>query len=415
MKKYLILLCAVFALFACGKIEPEIETPEVSGIPVGDIVFDFTVKYPAETKATKQGWENGDAVFVFFQDHNDFYLKMSYDGTKWDTALAAPGGTLPGTINTEGKTVTAVYRPFGSSESPTFNSGGWKFPTTQYTYYMACEKVSHTLAKVDDNWVMSASLDMVNPDGYVQFWVEDAEASNEKYNLSTDAVIPTGFASVASDGSVVETTGKSAGNAMLGYKYQGGYLFSGKLNKSYSGTGYYFIKNNFSGNERRDYLVTGKTLSSHSAVKLPANGNSKWLQVGSDKYIELKTGSNFSLGTWYTCNYGASLPEQIGTTLNFDDAVKQHAASEDQFRNLIYNCTWAWTSVKGQGGVGIKAATGFLFLPAPDGTSGDYWSSTVWGGFGSNEEGWFLYFNDRKQDLIMNIPTVKFAVRTIKD
>ena len=136
MKKYLILLCAVFALFACGKIEPEIETPEVSGIPVGDIVFDFTVKYPAETKATKQGWENGDAVFVFFQDHNDFYLKMSYDGTKWDTALAAPGGTLPGIINTEGKTVTAVYRPFGSSESPTFNSGGWKFPTTQYTIWL---------------------------------------------------------------------------------------------------------------------------------------------------------------------------------------------------------------------------------------------------------------------------------------
>lgn len=411
MRKYLILLCAVSALFACAKIEPEVETPEVSGIPVGDIVFDFTVKYPAGTKATKQDWENGDAVFVFFQNIGNFYLKMSYNGTNWSTALAAPGGTMPGTINTEGKTVTAVYRPFGSSESPTYNGvKGWIFPTTQYTYYMACEKVSHTLAKVGDKWVISANLNMVNPANYVQFWVEDAEASDGAYNLSTDAVIPTGFASVASDGSVVETTGKSAGNAMLGYKYNGGYLFSGKLNTSYSGTGYYFIKNNASNSERRDYLVTGKTLSSHSAVKLPANGSSKWLQVGPTKYVELKMANNFSLGSWCTCNYGASLPEQIGTTLDFNGAVAQHAASDGQFQDLIYNCTWAWTTVNGQGGMGVKAATGFLFLPAQDGTSGDYWSSsTVF-----DVEGYFLnFFKSGNRNLLMNSQTYLYAVRPI--
>ena len=411
MRKYLILLCAVSALFACAKIEPEVETPEVSGIPVGDIVFDFTVKYPAGTKATKQDWENGDAVFVFFQNIGNFYLKMSYNGTNWSTALAAPGGTLPGTINTEGKTVTAVYRPFGSSESPTYNGvKGWIFPTTQYTYYMACEKVSHTLAKVGDKWVISANLNMVNPANYVQFWVEDAGASDGAYNLSTDAVIPTGFASVASDGSVVETTGKSAGNAMLGYKYNGGYLFSGKLNTSYSGTGFYFIKNNASNSERRDYLVTGKTLSSHSAVKLPANGSSKWLQVGPTKYVELKMANNFSLGSWCTCNYGASLPEQIGTTLDFNGAIAQHAASDGQFQDLIYNCTWAWTTVNGQGGMGVKAATGFLFLPAQDGTSGDYWSSsTVF-----DVEGVFLSFDKSgNRDLLFNDRTIKYAVRPI--
>lgn len=411
MRKYLILMCAVSALFACAKIEPEVETPEVSGIPVGDIVFDFTVKYPAGTKATKQDWENGDAVFVFFQNIGNFYLKMSYNGTNWSTALAAPGGTLPGTINTEGKTVTAVYRPFGSSESPTYNGvKGWIFPTTQYTYYMACEKVSHTLAEVGDKWVISANLNMVNPANYVQFWVEDAGASDGAYNLSTDVVIPTGFASVASDGSVVETTGKSAGNAMLGYKYNGGYLFSGKLNTSYSGTGFYFIKNNASNSERRDYLVTGKTLSSHSAVKLPANGSSKWLQVGPTKYVELKMANNFSLGSWCTCNYGASLPEQIGTTLDFNGAVAQHAASDGQFQDLIYNCTWAWTTVNGQGGMGVKAATGFLFLPAQDGTSGDYWSSsTVF-----DVEGYFLnFFKSGNRNLLMNSQTYLYAVRPI--
>ena len=50
MRKHLVLLCAVFALFACGKFGPEVETPEVSEISVSDIVFDFTVKYPVGTK-----------------------------------------------------------------------------------------------------------------------------------------------------------------------------------------------------------------------------------------------------------------------------------------------------------------------------------------------------------------------------
>ena len=150
-----------------GKKGTEVETPVEAGIPVSDLVFDLSVEYTAETKATKQGWENGDAVFVFFQTISDYYLKMTYDGTKWNTVLASPGGSLPSTINTQGKTVTAVYRPFGSS---------------------------------------------------------------------------------------------------------------------------------------------------------------KWLQVGPTKYVELKKGK-FSLGTWCTCNYGASLPEQVGTRLSFDGAVAQHAAS----------------------------------------------------------------------------------------
>ena len=282
---------------------------------------------------------------------------------------------MPATIPSEGKTVTAIYRPFGSSHTPVYDSG-WRFPEAQYTYYMAAQKARFTFEEISGKWVLKATLDMVNPDNYVQFWVADAEASNEMYNLSTDAVIPTGFASVAADGSVVETTDKSAGDAMLGYKYQGGYLFSGKLDTLYKGTGYYFIKDNYYGEERRDYLVTGKALTSHSAVKLPANGNDKWIQVGSSQYIELMKEDNSSLGTWCTCNYGASLPEQVGITLTFGDAVTQHAASKDQFQALLDNCTWAWMTVKGQGGMGVKAATGFLFLPAQDGTSGPYWSST---------------------------------------
>lgn len=411
MKKYLILLCAVSALFACGKMEPEVETPEEAGIPVSDLVFDLSVEYTAETKATKPGWENGDAVFVFFQNISDYYLKMSYDGTQWNTALASSGGSLPGTINTQGKTVTAVYRPFGSSELPYYTQKGWRFDTTQYTYYMACEKVPHTLTKEGNKWVMTAELDMVNPNGYVQFWIEDAHAENELYYLSTDAVIPVAIAQIAPDGSVQETIHRNAGEAMQGYPYAGGYLFSGKLNTSYGGTGYYFIKDNWYNNERRDYLVTGKQLVSHSAVILPANGSSKWLQVGPTKYVELKKGKN-SLGIWCTCNYGASLPEQLGTKMNFDGAVAQHAASYSQFLDLMRDCSWAWTTVNGKGGMGIKADTGFLFLPVQDGYSEEYWTSDTL----DNVDAWFLsIIKGMDLDMLPISRNESFALRPVQN
>lgn len=410
MKKNLILLCAVSALFACEKMGTEVETPAEAGIPVSDLVFDLSVEYTAETKATKQGWENGDAVFVFFQTISDYYLKMTYDGTKWNTVLASPGGSLPSTINTQGKTVTAVYRPFGSSDLPYYTPGGWRF-ATQYTYYMACEKVSHTLTKEGNKWMMTAELNMVNPDDFVQFWIEDAHAENELYYLSTDAVIPVAIAQIAPDGSVQETTHRRAGEAMMGYPYGGGYLFSGKLNKSYGGTGYYFIKDNWYDNERRDYLVTGKKLVSHSAVILPANGSSKWLQVGPTKYVELKKGK-FSLGTWCTCNYGASLPEQVGTRLSFDGAVAQHAASESQFRDIMSNCSWAWTTVKGQAGMGIKADTGFLFLPVEDGWFEEYWSSDSL----DDVDGWFIsLIKGSSPDILPTGRNEYFAVRSVRN
>ena len=56
----------------------EVETPAEAGIPVSDLVFDLSVEYTAETKATKQGWENGDAVFVFFQTIADNVTKEFY-------------------------------------------------------------------------------------------------------------------------------------------------------------------------------------------------------------------------------------------------------------------------------------------------------------------------------------------------
>jgi hypothetical protein len=374
MRKHLVLLCAVFALFACGKFGPEVETPEVSEISVSDIVFDFTVKYPVGTKASKQGWESGDAVFVFFEDYTGFFVKLTYNGSEWVSSIGPEYAFMPGTMTTEGKTVTAVYRPFGSDATPKYGVGGWYFPETQYTYYMAAEKEKYTFEKVSGQWVLTATLNMLNPEGYVQFFIEDGEAIDGGYTLGCDAVIPVGIASIGEDGTITETSDKTAADDMLGYAYNGGYLFSGKLTAWDYGSNYYFAKTKTADGTRADYFVSGKTLTSHAAVKLPASGSDQWVAVGSGNGVLLKKADNSSLGTWKTCNLGASVPEETGPTMSYYTAITRGAPNKEQIQALVDNCSWTWLTIHGQQGAVGKASTGFLFLPI--GLTGYYFSST---------------------------------------
>ena len=429
--KALLLLCAILALAACSNEDNDTaQTPMTpTELTQQTITFNLTATHPndnaaasrgwtgdgqtATTRAVKQTWEAGDAIFVFFCDvaAAPRHLKMTFDGSAWTSAEydgATQNAGALGLHDGDAGTMRAIYLPFGSNVTIGNEGDRFTFSKDYFAYYLTA-----TLAYTVTNNEVSGAFDMQIPADYVQFFVEDADAADEAYTLSSDAVIPTSLYNIEADGSIVERS-ENAGDAMPGYKYSGGYLFSGKLNPSYPATvallptyersdvviGYYFIKNNSSGNERRDYLVTGKTLVSHSAVKLPANGDSKWLQVGSDKYVELLKSDNSSLGTWCTCNYGATLPEQVGTQLYFYDAWKQGIPSKYQFNAIVENCQWAWMTVNGQAGMGIKAATGFLFLPAKDDTSGYYWSSTADGSPSGDSlpYAWRLFFKIQGND-----------------
>ena len=119
---------------------------------------------------------------------------------------------------------------------------------------------------------MRGALNILIPDEYVQFFVEDGSAVDEAYTLGTDAVIPVGVASIAADGTITETSDKVAGNDMTGYAYQGGYLFSGKLNGSYAYSGsYYFAKTKtadlFEGTPSRRWHVTSVLMVSFHCSK----------------------------------------------------------------------------------------------------------------------------------------------------
>ncbi len=399
-KMWILIVMAAAIITSCGQ---EILDSGSGITETAPIVFNLTANHPDATKAVKTGWEAGDVIFVFFSGAAaPKHLKMHYDGSAWSSAEYNGSRQTEGALGlTDGKegTMRAVYLPFGSSATVSADGTSFTFNTTYYAYYLTA-----TLPYTVSNGKVIGTFQMQIPDDYVQFFVEDAEAVDEAYLLGCDAVIPVGVASIAADGTITETSDKTAADDMPGYAYSGGYLFSGKLNAQYSSTrkdereapveahAYYFAKTKTSDNTRADYFVSGKTLTSHSAVKLPANGTSKWQAVGPGVSYELmytldagtSWESSTSLGKWYTCNYGCSVPEQHGTPYTFDGANSLPGVTlptQDQFEKL--NTTgyaeWVWLPVHGHSGMVVKASNAFLFLPAQGASSesGLYWSSTL--------------------------------------
>ncbi len=439
------MLAAAAALVSCGKetLAPETDVPENVNetVQATPITFNLSANHPDATKAVKENWQDGDAIFVFFTGAAaPKHLKMTYDGISW-TSTEYDGATQTagalGLKNGDTGTMRAVFLPFGSDATVSADGTSFTFSTTYYAYYLTAT-LPYT---VTDNAV-SGAFNMVIPDDYVQFFVEDAEAVDEACLLGTDAVIPVGVASIAADGTITETDDKTNVDDMPGYAYSGGYLFSGKLNTGYSSyrwndtetveaNAYYFAKKKVADNTRADYFVSGKTIASHSAVKLPAASNvyalkygtpnkGKWVPVGGGITVTLGKfeGSGFSetfvsYGKWYTCNYNCTKPEQLGVLYTFDaaNALDATLPTQNQFALINTNCTFTWLTVHGQQGTVVQADSGFLFLPAQLAIDGRYWSSTE----PDSISAVFFYFNSSGgHSMNTNALTEKYAVRLIQ-
>ena len=375
-KTFIVMLAAAILFSACEK---EDIIPD-NGTESNVITFNLSANHPDATKALKTGWQNGDAIFVFFSGSTaPNYLKMIFNGTTWTSKEYRGDTETPGALdlsNGDSGTMRAIFLPFGSSATVSSNGDSYEFSTTYYTYYLTAT-LDYTVVAGQ----ISGSFNMIIPDNYVQFFVDDAYATDEAYALQCDAIIPVGIASVGPDGAITETSDKTYANDIPGYAYDNGvdpkgYLFSGKINGEYAwaAQGYYFAKKKVSDGSRHDYFVTGKTLSSHNAIKLPANGDAKWIAVGIDKTIEMlhKT-TQASLGIWYTCNFDQTTPEALGPTAQswtITTATRTAMAeagvalpTTDQLTTLHNGCDFYWVSIRGKEGAVLKGSNGtFLFL-----------------------------------------------------
>ena len=414
MKRVLLFLALSILFLSCAK-----EEPLRVDVTSGTVKFELSAVHPAATKAVKTGWEKGDVIFVFFEKAPaPRYLKMTYDGGSWSTAEmdgSAPTPDCRGLKEGDSGSMHAIFLPFGSGATVTSSDGRFKFSTTYYTFYLTAV-LDYT---VSDNKV-SGAFKMEIPEGYVQFFIEGSSPMDGDYTLGTDAVVPVGVEFIDQDGTIVETSDKSAGDDMVGYAYGGGYIFSGKLaywpkQRNY----FYFAKTDVKRHKydyvRSDLFVEVKTLSSHNAVKLPSDDSGKWQGVGRDISVRMKTADGEDLGLWATCNHLQDVPESLGGKYDFDgaNALGVSIPSKSQLEALVKKCTWHWMSVHGITGMVVKSATGFMFLPTDNrtGSEGHYWSSTRSSAYGAR-----LYFH---QNNIINVtgytslPSGKYAVRAM--
>jgi uncharacterized protein (TIGR02145 family) len=303
MKKSIIFMgCLALLVAGCNK-EQNIEapTPETPR----HLSFNITVDNDFDTRAVKTDWESGDKVYVvfdhFFTDDANtavYYMTMTYDNGSWDCAFSdsALENYLLG--QTEG-TLTALYLPFGnpvfsynsSRNQIEFDLFRPESNTTKVasSYYSSCDRISYSV----EDGVLSASLNMRVPLGFVQFFIEGVPESevanyvltNEYFSFCRASHCAYFASSTSSYPShpYWDATISVLGKPIDGFYYKNGILFSGSLTsdargveKTYSIT---IVDNRGTTTTSDDITYTLKkeaTLNACDAVKLPALDSGKW-------------------------------------------------------------------------------------------------------------------------------------------
>lgn len=231
----IILFCAFTAmLLACTKSADSLDPGSVNG----QVIFNLAIDYPkgSETKSVKQGWENGDIVYVFFK--NIGYIKKTYNNGVWtdhyiDGTFSAQSFAR---ISDEDKKMTAVYFPYEITVNSGSESTGLKYRiASKYSYYL------YTIANYTvEGSTVSGALKMEKPEDFVQFFIPEVEEEDvPRYKLMESHVLPTTVLGINYSGEVV-TSSKSAGIALDALPYAGGALYSGVLTTAGESTRYSF-------------------------------------------------------------------------------------------------------------------------------------------------------------------------------
>ena len=287
MKRIMLIACIIAAAISCTR-------EEKAAKPV-KLTYNITVQ---QTKAVKQGWESGDVIYVYFREASaPKYLELKYSGTEWE---ATPKNGLEDeeVAAATNKKLTALYLPFGSVP---YN--GWFLQAEHIEYTIECTEVT-------------ATLDMQQPglaagEALVQFYVADEVAGFDFYQ---DAVRPITVTGINADGTVDYSEG-TAGEAIPGYPYKGGYIFSGALEASAVGNAqvYDFSLDDAANNTLYTKTAGQKTISANTAISL---GNlDAWTKT---EYIDLGLPSGL---LWATCNVGASTPMEYGNYYTWEEAM----------------------------------------------------------------------------------------------
>ena len=385
-----ILLAALIAFWACQEITIDL-TKESNTYSLSELQFNLTIERGTGTKGVRQSWQDGDVVFIFFENVSDAYLTVTYHSSTglWDATPTSVGNSSSVAGLAASGILTAVYLPYGNSLAPTWDptSSSWVFSDTNPIdyYYLKSEKSLYFITDTNDVLpTLGAYLYMETAAGFVQFYLPDDNASGT-IQMACSALLPAGIAGVSLDGTVNETVGTQgdwitarAETYPDGNVQETGYYATGKLS-SRPGVLYYFAidKGAGSGDDRYMHYFKQRAtaIEARGAYQLPSL--STWLTVSPTTFVTIA-----GIG-WYTTNMGAATPWDLGTeTLSASLASLNLATgtavpSDAQWEVLLDRIKTAWiqTSILGRPGFLVMDRTSpenFFFLPGVD-----YWSTTA--------------------------------------
>jgi len=298
-----------------------LDTIQRSLVELVDVLSPVSFSLTASTPSFgfKHAWTAGDSIFVFFSGvAAPKYFKMGYDGTGWEGkekfgAIDSVG--CLGLKNGATGTMTAVYLPFGSDRSISLSGTSFVFSDTATPWYLTAQ-LPYT---VESNMV-SGTLDMQAPDGYVQFFVIDADAvAGTEIELREPNLTPQSIVTIAPDGTIAHNTPVVHGAPLKGYVHdagsQKGYIFGGILaaNARNVDTSYHFtlVKGGWKGDYYYRSVTTSLYRTDSSGRDLDLYQVSTWTPITDYKPIDL--GCDWTISNnekqrvyWASRNLGAT-------------------------------------------------------------------------------------------------------------
>lgn len=156
-----------------------------------------------------------------------------------------------------------------------------------------------------DITTLTGSMDMVNPDGYVQFYIGkdgDKYNTNGKYRLSVAGVKPTACTTFSTSAHTFGTKELNPAQPMWGYKLEDGVAFSGVIDDSWSDSANSHVIYLFDTEAAaKTITISGKTLASHAAINFSSTKPSTWSAA-----VTAPECVNFGGVKWGKFNLGAT-------------------------------------------------------------------------------------------------------------
>ena len=300
MKKTLLYLIMAAGLMGCAKEMVPASEENQTGKPM---TFEINVQ---QTKAEKTLWADGDVIYVFFQDINEKYLALTYNGSGWDESC--PAGDLLDTdfAGVSDYKLAAVHFPVAVDVS--FDEGEFQFSLggeVVHSYFMSESEKAYTV----DGATVTATLSLAKPEKVVLFHIPGIQDNLSDYVFSCELVKSINCTSV-SDAIVLEMVSKISGGDLFGCPDADGAIFTALLT-SLDAEDYFFTLE--SPGKTYTLIRKAKALEPGKMYEFPPLDDPEWTVednpgfINGYAYVEMGDGLK-----WATCNIGAENPWDYG-------------------------------------------------------------------------------------------------------